>query len=45
MKKVYISLPISGRNIESVKTDCLISKIEIESGGFEPVSPLEVVFH
>lgn len=41
-KKIYISLPISGRNIEIVKVECLNAKIEIENSGFEAVSPLEV---
>ena len=41
-KKIYISLPISGRNIEIVKVECLNAKIEIENSEFEAVSPLEV---
>lgn len=41
-KKIYISIPISGRNIERVKADCLNAKIVIEYSGFEAVSPLDV---
>lgn len=41
-KKIYISLPISGRSIEAVKSECSHAKIDIENRGFEAVSPLEV---
>lgn len=42
IKRIYISLPISGRNIEEVKKACLDAKAKIEKCGYEAVSPLEV---
>lgn len=41
-KKVYISLPITGHNIEDVEKRCKSASELIEQLGFEAVSPLEV---
>ena len=41
-KKVYISLPISGRKLDKVKEEAAIAKSEIESLGFEAVTPFEI---
>ena len=41
-KKVYISLPISGRELDNVKEEAAIAKSEIESLGFEAVTPFEI---
>ena len=41
-KKVYISLPISGRDMEAVESDCKSASAQIGKHGFKAVSPLEV---
>lgn len=41
-KKVYISLPITGHNIEGVEKRCKSACELIEQLGFDAVSPLEV---
>lgn len=41
-KKVYISLPITGHNIEDVEKRCKSACELIEQLGFDAVSPLEV---
>lgn len=43
MKKVYISLPISGRPIEEAKADAERVKKDLEWLGYEAVSPFDVV--
>ena len=40
-KRIYISLPITGRDIEQVEASCIFAKAAIERHGFEAVSPLE----
>ena len=40
--KIYISLPITGRDIEEVEAECIFAKGVIEKLGHEAVSPLEV---
>ena len=40
--KIYISLPISGRDIEEVEASCIFAAGVIEKKGHTPVSPLEV---
>lgn len=40
--KIYISLPISGKDIEEVKQLSEIAKNEIIEKGHTPVSPLDV---
>ena len=42
MKKIYISVPISGRNIEDVESDIIFASAQIEKHGCKAVSPLEV---
>ena len=44
-KKVYISLPITGRDIEDVEAECIFAKIRIKEKGFIPVSPLDVSYN
>lgn len=39
--KIYISLPISGHDIETVESRVLFAKSIIEKKGHEPVSPLD----
>lgn len=41
-KKIYISLPISGRDIKDVESDIKSAATQIEKHGFKAVSPLEV---
>lgn len=41
-EKVYISLPITGRDIEEVEAECVFAKGMLEKEGFIPVSPLDV---
>ena len=41
-KTVYISLPITGRDIEDVEAECRFAEIRIKEKGFIPVSPLVV---
>lgn len=41
--KIYISLPITGRDIEEVEADCIYAKGVIQKLGHEAVSPLELV--
>ena len=41
--KVYISLPISGKDIEEVKARCEEAKAEIIKDGHIPLSPLDLV--
>ena len=43
MKKVYISLPISGRPIEEAKANAERVKEMLEELGYEAVSPFDVV--
>lgn len=40
--KIYISLPITGHDIEEVEASCIYAKAVIEKKGHEAVSPLEV---
>lgn len=40
-KKCYISLPITGRNIEDVKTDIGNYKVLLRNNGYVPVSPFD----
>ena len=40
--KVYISLPITGHDIEEVKARCIFAKAVLERKGHTPVSPLDV---
>lgn len=40
--KIYISLPISGRDIEEVEARCIFATGVIEKKGHTAVSPLEV---
>ena len=40
--KVYISLPISGRDMEQVKAEITFTAAVLRSHGHEPISPLEV---
>lgn len=42
MTKVYISLPIIGREIDSVHSDCERTKQNLLKSGFTPISPLEL---
>ena len=39
--KIYISLPITGRDIEEVEADCIFASGVISKKGHTPVSPLE----
>lgn len=41
-EKVYISLPITGRDIEEVESECVFAKGMLEKKGLIPVSPLDV---
>lgn len=43
MKKVYISLPISGRDVEEAKADAEKAKKLLTKNGYEAVSPFDVV--
>ena len=40
--KVYISLPITGRDIEQVEASCIFASAVLEKKGHTPVSPLDV---
>jgi hypothetical protein len=40
--KIYISLPITGHDIEDVEASCIFAKGVIEKKGHEGVSPLDV---
>ena len=40
--KVYISLPITGRDIEEVEARCIFAKAVLEKKGHTPVSPLDI---
>ena len=40
--KVYISLPITGHDIEEVEARCIFAKAVLERKGHTPVSPLDV---
>ena len=40
--KVYISLPITGHNIEEVEARCIFAKAVLKRKGHTPVSPLDV---
>ena len=40
-KKCYISLPITGRDIEKVKKDIERIKIQLIHNGYSPVSPFD----
>lgn len=40
--KVYISLPITGHDIEEVEARCIFAKAVLEKKGHTPVSPLDV---
>lgn len=42
IQKVYISLPITGRDIEEVEAECIFAKGILQKKGFIPVSPLDV---
>lgn len=40
--KIYISLPITGHDIEEVEARCIFAKAVLEKKGHTPVSPLDV---
>ena len=40
--KVYISLPITGHDIEEVEARCIFAKSVLKRKGHTPVSPLDV---
>ena len=40
--KIYISLPITGRDIEEVEATCTFVSGVLEANGHTPVSPLEL---
>lgn len=40
--KIYISVPITGRDIENVESDIIYAKGVIEKKGHTPVSPFDV---
>ena len=40
--KVYISLPITGHDIEEVEASCIFAKAVLKKKGHTPVSPLDV---
>ena len=40
--KVYISLPITGHDIEEVEARCIFAKSVLKKKGHTPVSPLDV---
>lgn len=40
--KIYISLPITGHDIEEVEARCIYASGVIQANGHTPVSPLEV---
>lgn len=39
--KIYISLPITGKDIEAVEASLLFAKGVIEQKGYTPISPLD----
>lgn len=39
--KIYISLPITGQDIEAVEASIIFAKAVIEKKGYTPVSPLD----
>lgn len=41
-KKAYISLPITGCDIEEVEATCIFVSAVLEDKGYIPVSPLDV---
>lgn len=40
--KIYISIPITGHDIEEVESDCIWAAGVIQAKGHTPVSPLDV---
>ena len=40
--KVYISLPITGHDIEEVEARCIFAKSVLKRKGHTPVSPLDI---
>lgn len=40
--KIYISLPITGHDIEDVEADCIFASGVISKKGHTPVNPLEI---
>lgn len=40
--KIYISLPITGRDFEAVEASCIYASGVIQAKGHTPVSPLDV---
>ena len=40
--KIYISLPITGHDIEEVEARCIFAKSVLKKKGHTPVSPLDV---
>lgn len=40
--KIYISLPITGHDIEEVEASCIFASGVIQSKGHTPVSPIEL---
>lgn len=40
--KIYISLPITGHDIEQVEASCIFAKAVIEDKGHTPVCPLDL---
>lgn len=40
--KVYISLPITGHDIEEVEARCIFAKAVLKKKGHTPVSPLDI---
>jgi hypothetical protein len=40
--KIYISLPITGHDIDEVEARCIFTKAVIEKKGHIPISPLDV---
>lgn len=42
MMKIYISLPITGHDIEDVEASCIYASGVIQAKGHTPVSPLDV---
>lgn len=40
--KIYISLPISGRDIDAVRAEINMAKVTLKELGYSSVSPLEI---
>ena len=40
--KIYISLPITGHDIEEVEASCIYASGVIQAKGHTPVSPLDI---